>query len=716
MSSSKIPMQNDSESIVKRITLILSEYYKLTKNNKHTLIWSDLLGSQHNSSDEWLLSDFNFILDYLDDDEDLEQIQSQLLQHIVDKKDALNLIKEGSILYRHLVCDQWQYKTMQSISALYFQCSNHNDIVRYKLLDKMYCHLMFGHVLGLRLTNVELQSIDIAQSSASKLPNVDASLNELNHILSQKRLLWKQLKSEAWLAKYCDAKFVSYLTEKRQEEDSKSNDDNAPPQEEDRLKKVTITNEYSIGTRYYYEDWRYYSENYEKLKIEPSCIIRGSQWENLKLEMTQSNGGRHMSIDQWMILQLFCKILYQSSKCKKLKCDILKSDGHGVDIHYGLKQGDAIGLEHIISIYIYCNFPDIKRRFNRHLHDNKYSHFGRLLRETVEGFGISVFSDESENTFYHNIYVGDPRSRSNASYFNGYLALKFCLPTLMTTYTNIIHLYNADSKYITLNVCKYTNASSVNYFACNWLSDYSLDNECLFIGGANALKLTSIVIDNKFNYSHYLNAIHILSSLIKGKSNRLPIDNKLLFAIETLTKSKLESVMDHETEAKQSQEDTNSNDDYVMRIFTKFCDNVILPIYINLIWILDSSSNGYKAIKQWITNEDNSWIRFDVLCSLFPNVEKVKIGHRQFMLKSSTFDTFIAFFGDERENGRKCDYKLKEITFDDPNESNVSVKTIVNAYQHKLNQIGWKMESNKYHTKIFLTKKTQDNLWNDLIL
>ena len=48
--------------------------------------------------------------------------------------------------------------------------------------------------------------------------------------------------------------------------------------------------------------------------------------------------------------------------------------------------------------------------------------------------------------------------------------------------------------------------------------------------------------------------------------------------------------------------------------------------------------------KHWITNDDHSWIRFDVLCSLFPNVEKVKIGHSQFMLQNSTFDTFIEFF------------------------------------------------------------------------
>ena len=268
----------------------------------------------------------------------------------------------------------------------------------------------------------------------------------------------------------------------------------------------------------------------------------------------------------------------------------MKSDGHGVDIHYGFQQGDGIHLEHIISIYIYCNFPDVKRRFHRHLNDNKYSNFGRLLRETVEGFGISVFHDDSENQFFHNICVknnilNNNQSNISRAYFNGYLALKFCKPSLMTTYNNIIHLYNMENKYVTLNLCKYTNSSSVNYFNCNWISDYSLDNECLFIGGKYALKLQSIIIDNIYNYGHYLRAIHVLHSLIKGKANISTIDNQLLLAIETLTKNKLQF--------NKESHDKQIHNDYIMTMFAKFCQNITIPIYIN-------SDLGFRFFIKWL--------------------------------------------------------------------------------------------------------------------
>eukprot|EP00483_Globobulimina_turgida_P001541 UN01543 len=125
-------------------------------------------------------------------------------------------------------------------------------------------------------------------------------------------------------------------------------------------------------------------------------------------------------------------------------------------------------------------------------------------------------------------------------------------------------------------------------------------------------------------------------------------------------------------------------------IFHRFCANIYMPIYINLIWILDNGRNGYRAIKKYITNEDNSWIRFDILCNLFPNVGKIKIGHSQFQLHDDTFLKFISFFSGPGKGNMK--YKLNEITIEDANEDTISVKTIIHKYQNHLMKIGWKIE------------------------
>ena len=685
-------MENDAESLIKRIIIVLADYYKLTKNSSNTTLsnldWSVLFGANTNYSDECLVNDFNAILDHLNDDEDIENIHDQLLQKIKPKDNLSNNMREGSISYRHLMCDQWQFDSKQKLSNLYFGCNEYSDIARYKLLDRLYCHIAYAHDLGLRLTTTELQSMTIEQKE-EETHDLDRKLEKLNQIISTKRSTWKQLKSEDWMKTYCDDKFVTHCNEKPSTD-------------------ISETTTYSIGTRFYYEDWKYYSDNADKLKIPKECIIRGHLHANLKDEMIESNS---MTLYQWILLEIVCKIYFASKKCKKLKCDILKSDGHGVDIHYGFKQGDAISLEHIISIYIYCNFPIIKQRFNQNLKSNQFSNFGRLLRETVEGFGLSVFSDNAEDEWYHNI--GD-----NSAYFGGYLALRFCKPTLMTTSKNIINLYNYENKYVTLQLEKYTNDSSVNYFVCNWLSDYSLDNECLFIGGKYALKLQSVFIGTVFNYSHYLSAMHVLSAMIKGKANNIMLDENTLFALETLITKKIGNKKYVSTsrtdiingDEKDEDENESCGNMYLMNIFSAFCANVTTPIYVNLIWICDPSKNGYHKIKQWITNENHSWIRFDVLCTLFPNVEKMKIGHSQFVLQHSTFDSFVELFG--AEDGQK--YKLKEIVIEDPDETNVSVKVIVNKYDPKLSGIGWKIESNKYFTKIFLTKKSSNNMWDDL--
>ena len=168
MSNTKIPMKNDSESIIKRLTIILSEYYKLTKDKNETLAnidWSDLFGPNNNYSDESLVNDFNYILDIFNDEEDIQRIHNRLLKSIDDKQDALNNFNEKSILYRHLICDKWSFNTKELISNLYFGCKDQNDIIKYKILDKMFCHFMYPHILGLRLSENELDSIQLAASS-----------------------------------------------------------------------------------------------------------------------------------------------------------------------------------------------------------------------------------------------------------------------------------------------------------------------------------------------------------------------------------------------------------------------------------------------------------------------------------------------------------------------------------------------------------------------
>eukprot|EP01083_Nonionella_stella_P240448 840569_1 len=100
--------------------------------------------------------------------------------------------------------------------------------MRYKLLDKIFIHFMYPHILGLRLTFNEIQSIDLAASSNDQKDKTDEDLDlglcKLNEIIHKKREKWNELKGKEWMKKYADEKFVTYLFDNNNE-DSKSNDE-----------------------------------------------------------------------------------------------------------------------------------------------------------------------------------------------------------------------------------------------------------------------------------------------------------------------------------------------------------------------------------------------------------------------------------------------------------------------------------------------------------
>ena len=157
----------------------------------------------------------------------------------------------------------------------------------------------------------------------------------------------------------------------------------------------------------------------------------------------------------------------------------------------------------------------------------------------------------------------------------------------------------------------------------------------------------------------------------------------------------------------------NDGDDWISQYFSMFCANITIPIYLNLIWVLDEGSNGYSKIQQFVISEDRSWIRFDVLCRLFPNVAKVKIGcGGKLVLKQSTFEQFIGFFGENTpENG--CN--LKAVVIDDADESELKVDSALNEFKEKFKQIGWSLDANKFRTKIFISQNTDSANWDELL-
>ena len=152
--------------------MVLTEYQQLCAsqqdNSLFSVDWSPLFDNKY--TEVALVNDFNYILDVFNEDEDLELLHNKLIQSLPDSCDLYS-IEDGSIGHRHLVCDQFGplYADKESIIKLYHGAV-YDDVVRYRLLDKIYCHIAFPQYLGLRLKNEEIQMM--AKSTSSLVPLV----------------------------------------------------------------------------------------------------------------------------------------------------------------------------------------------------------------------------------------------------------------------------------------------------------------------------------------------------------------------------------------------------------------------------------------------------------------------------------------------------------------------------------------------------------------
>ena len=240
-----------------------------------------------------------------------------------------------------------------------------------------------------------LHSVDDEKENKETEDDGDPKLVKLNQIVASKREKWSKIKSKQWMQKYGDSKFVASLSANtRNAEDHKVDAEDGgfqmvgdespitPPESPSSTNPTSVKESYGVGERVYYDEWEYfkYVENQKKLGIAASSLIKGATFKDLKSEMIE---GGDVSMDQWILLETFCKMLIVSDRSSRLNCDILKSDGHGVLYNYGLKQGAPVQLEHIIAVYIYCNFVDVRLQYLGDLYSRGKAHFGRLLREMV---------------------------------------------------------------------------------------------------------------------------------------------------------------------------------------------------------------------------------------------------------------------------------------------------------------------------------------------
>lgn len=243
---------------------------------------------------------------------------------------------------------------------------------------------------------------------------------------------------------------------------------------------------------------------------------------------------------------------YDTKKVKNIYCKTGRWDDNN---HHGIKYKERISRHHLYAIIAYCDRSKLCTDFGATFRKNnefeplqllkarnaRYHHFSKLLVEIVQDFGINGrgrwedgkwddYGDGSEpGPFYCGlsfvmkvpqfaIYLNGPCSTSK----DIEIAINFAKRDGI-----IIQLQNQNAG---------DHAQRIRFFDPSFISNYSEENERLFMCSKYQLKLQSIrIIETATNYEIFMHSLYILDAMISAVSNKdIKVKQSDIAILETL--------------------------------------------------------------------------------------------------------------------------------------------------------------------------------------
>eukprot|EP01084_Bolivina_argentea_P259594 438066_1 len=343
--------------------------------------------------------------------------------------------------------------------------TNATEIVTQRMLDQM--HLYMYHDLTRRNTDI----------NSTKVAGNQSRFGTVVH---------KQLKNN-----------------ERNEENNATNDFKDFENDNDNLE----SDSYNFGQQFFY--WEYYKNH--KWFIRP-------KYDNFKHELT-TNTIYSINAFSWMIE-------WENAKDKLENDELVRNlrSNHEFHAKYKIKPDKPVTMNHLMAILFYCNTTELQSKFSstyrqlthvmetqddfkrRHSH---YFYFGKYLREIVEVFGDVLVEDDI--IFYHGI--------NHPLYFTKMIAKFYCPTSTSKKFGVAANFAGTDG--MVLSFTKYFR--NAFYFDCI-LSGFDQEEECLFIGGYAALRISNIVHfincrEKVENYSKYLKLMEIFINLVTNNNS-----------------------------------------------------------------------------------------------------------------------------------------------------------------------------------------------------
>eukprot|EP01084_Bolivina_argentea_P302128 521453_1 len=384
-----------------RLSYILNIYHAFVteneKKHKHSQFdINDILNDEYPQTS--LLNDFNHLLSC----------------HCNEFEEIYNILSSSETCGLHK-CTMMKRTTRDrqiidsddnTLRKLYFGYNDMNDITKLQLLDKIHCFYFHSFDIGYRFCKNDRVNIQ------NKLNHDDDTKHDDTHDELVMNIC-KEIKNKKCLSTRNSTKFSTVL-------------------------QKYIEVKYSFGIRFFY--WNYYRKLADKYQIKDYArhVAHGAEetnkgyklrdwyipakYNNLKQELLH-NKICTISEQQWKNLLLTAHAHLMTEYFMTAKSSSYQLSGHCYEMLSNIPISDG----HLIAILIYCNLDILQQRFSETFrrqpknesdkslidrHRN-YHHLGRLLRESVECFGMQEKCVSFHMTFYHGISVQAQFSATN---------------------------------------------------------------------------------------------------------------------------------------------------------------------------------------------------------------------------------------------------------------------------------------------------------------
>eukprot|EP01084_Bolivina_argentea_P168998 292986_1 len=258
--------------------------------------------------------------------------------------------------------------------------------------------------------------------------------------------------------------------------------------------------------------------DYDGYNIKQLYVQR--KYESLKEETLY-----HIDIEQYEKVTVKSNKFINTDKAKQM----ISTTSNELPVHYDIKHGTALSVMNLTCIILYCDYSNLSTKFSstfRAIHplepiesikkrNSEFWWLSKTIHETVQYFGVDGSKQLGGVTLNGPFYCGINTVLNIPSF-----CIRLCAPTSTSKTLQIAcNFAKRTGMIIKLNNNGSSDSHRLRAFYCSWISQYSEEDEYLYVGGYIRIRIQSIlIIKTRQNFQLFMHALYVFDSMLNGTS------------------------------------------------------------------------------------------------------------------------------------------------------------------------------------------------------